>query len=118
MGRLRFAIALALLALALPAEPARCGEVGGTLGTYASAGAGVGALLGTAAATLPYLQSKQSFDFVTGAGIGMLVGCGAGFALGVVDLANRDDDAFGDPKPGLAVALLPGRVSARWTLRF
>jgi hypothetical protein len=115
MGRLLAAAVLAAL-IALPGA-ARCGEVGDTLGEYSSAGAGVGAVLGAAAATLPYLQNKQPFDYLTGAGIGLVAGCGIGFCLGIVDLANKDDDAMG-PRPGLSVAWGPTAVTARYTVRF
>lgn len=100
---------------------AQAGEVGSTLGKYASAGAGVGALLGSAAATIPYLQSKEPYDFLTGAGIGLLGGAVAGFILGMVDVANpapivETPQAL---KPtGLFVAWTPENARLSWTTSF
>ena len=90
-------------------SPAGAGEVGSTLGKYASAGAGIGALLGSAAATIPYLQSKQPYDFLTGAGIGMLGGSVTGFILGMIDVAN--------PAPEQPAALAPHGLFLAWTPR-
>lgn len=115
MRRAVAVLALALVAL-LPVR-GRCGVVGDTMGAYATAGMGVGALIGSAAATLPYTQTKQPLDFLTGAGIGMVVGCGVGMILGAVDLANHEDDAMG-PNPGLALAWTPHAMAASWTMRF
>ena len=53
----RAAFALLLCTAVLVAPALHAGEVGKTLGKYSMAGAGVGALLGSAAATVPYLQS-------------------------------------------------------------
>ncbi len=113
----RAAFALMLCAGLLVAPALRAGEVGKTLGKYSMAGAGVGALLGSAAATVPYLQSKQPYDFLTGAGIGMLAGCGVGFILGVVDLANPADAAMA-PAEGWALAWQPQGMSAAYSVRF
>lgn len=112
----RALIALCLLA-GLAAGSLRAGEVGGTLGKYSVAGAGVGALLGSAAATLPYLQSKEPYDFLTGAGIGMLSGAGVGFILGIIDLANPADVAQA-PGDGFQVAWMPQAMQARYSFRF
>ena len=100
---------------------ARAGEVGSTLGKYASAGAGVGALLGTAAATIPYLQSKEPYDFLTGAGIGLLGGSIAGFILGLVDVANpAPEQAAQAPQApeGLFIAWTPQRATMAWSTSF
>lgn len=94
------------------------GEVGSTLGKYSVAGAGVGALLGSAAATLPYLQSKEPYDFLTGAGIGLLAGSTVGFILGIVDLAHPAQTAALGPPEGLQLAWTPAAVEARWTVNF
>jgi hypothetical protein len=107
-----------LAALALLPRSGTCGEVGDTMGAYGSAGAGVGALLGSAAAAIPYFQTKQPMDFLTGAGVGMLAGCGLGLVLGIVDLSNQNDDAFGGPRPGLSLAWTPQAMAASWTVKF
>jgi hypothetical protein len=112
----RLSLLLALL-LALGPVTLRAGEVGSTLGKYSVAGAGVGALLGSATATLPYLTSKEPFDFLTGAGIGMLAGAGVGFILGIVDLANPADAALA-PHEGFQVALQPQALQASYSFRF
>lgn len=115
----RLAIILAVASLAWLPKAGRCGEVGSTMGEYASAGAGVGALLGSAAAAIPYFQTKQPMDFLTGAGIGMLAGSGVGLVLGIIDLSNQgNDDAWGQPKPGLGLAWTPSAMEATWTVRF
>ena len=106
---------LALFSLALAAR-AQAGEVGSKLAGYSSAGAGVGALVGAAVATVPYLQSNYSYDFYTGAGIGVLAGSGIGFILGTIDVAS-DDTALG-PLKGLQVACAPGGWRASYTLFF
>ena len=64
------------------------------------------------------MQSKQPYDFLTGAGVGMVVGCGLGLILGAVDLANEGDDALAGPRPGLALAVMPRGMEASYTLRF
>jgi len=110
----RFAL-LALFTLALTAR-AQAGEVGSKLAGYSSAGAGVGALVGAAVATVPYLQSNNSYDFYTGAGIGLLAGSGIGFILGAIDVAS-DDTALG-PRNGFQVACAPGGWRASYTLLF
>jgi len=86
MKRLRIVIlSLAMLAWA---QAAQAGKVGSTLSNYTLGGAGVGALLGTAAATIPYLSSNNAYDFYTGAGAGILAGAGLGFIFGIIDLAT------------------------------
>jgi hypothetical protein len=116
---MRALLAAVVLSMALLAGPARAGEVGSTLGAYSSAGAGVGALLGSAAATIPYLQSKQPYDFLTGAGIGLLGGSVAGFILGLVDLANPAAEQAQAAKPqGLFLALTPRTAQLAWTTDF
>jgi hypothetical protein len=85
----RIALLAALLSLS---GWVHAGPIGKTLGKYASAGAGIGALVGCAAATVPYLQSKQPYDFYTGAGAGLLAGASLGFLLGIVDVSTRDWD--------------------------
>lgn len=112
----RIACILILLAAMAPSA-AKAGEVGSTLGRYSVAGAGVGALLGSAAATLPYLQSKEPYDFLTGAGIGLLAGCGVGFVLGIVDLANPAETAMA-PKQGWALAFAPAAMQASYSITF
>ncbi len=81
----------------------QAGKIGGTLGRYSLGGAGIGALLGTATATIPYLQSKETFDFITGAGAGAVVGAGVGFLFGIIDLATEtagdEEAAWMRPKP-------------------
>lgn len=117
----RLVLSLFMAALAGFALPAHAGEVGSTLGKYSIAGAGVGALLGSAAATLPYLQSKEPYDFLAGAGLGMLCGSGVGFILGMVDLANPGQEAPAaslKPAEGFSLAWLPQSVHASWTLSF
>ncbi len=117
----RLALISCLVLTALLARPAAAGEVGGTLGKYSVAGAGIGALLGSAAATLPYLQSKEPYDFLAGAGLGMLCGSGVGFILGMVDLANPGSAGVeaAQAKPdGFALAWQPKAVQASWTLSF
>ncbi|HTB34810.1 MAG TPA: hypothetical protein VK842_08105, partial [bacterium] len=91
-------------------------EVGTKLADYSSAGAGVGALVGAAVATVPYLQSNNPYDFYTGAGIGLLAGSGIGFILGCVDVAS-DDTAQG-PRTGFQMACVPGGWRASYTLQF
>lgn len=111
--------ALLLALLLMLSVTVRAGEVGGTLGKYSSAGAGVGALLGTAAATIPYLQSKQPYDFLTGAGIGLLGGSIAGFILGIVDVANPPQETALNRTPeGLVLALSPLEAKVAWNLTF
>ncbi len=106
---------LAVLLAASLASPGRAGEVGSTLGKYSAAGAGVGALLGTAAATIPYLQSKQSYDFLTGAGIGLLSGSVIGFILGMVDLANPAPEQARAPQvEGLVLSFTPAQAQVAW----
>jgi hypothetical protein len=118
MRRAALILSLSVLALAAP-RLAQAGEVGGTLGKYSVAGAGVGALLGAATATLPYLSSKEPYDFFTGAGIGMLSGAGIGFILGVVDLANPSDVAVAPgPPEGLDLAWTPQALRASYSFRF
>lgn len=112
----RLGLILVLAALLAP-RGSQAGEVGSTLGKYSIAGAGVGALLGSAAATLPYLQSQEPYDFLTGAGIGMLAGCGVGFILGIVDLANPADTAAA-PREGWSLAWQPQALSAAYSVRF
>jgi hypothetical protein len=114
---MRRALLVILLLAAAGSRTASAGEVGGTLGKYSVAGAGVGALLGSAAATLPYLQSKEPYDFLTGAGIGMLSGAGVGFILGVIDLANPADVAKA-PGEGFQVAWMPQAMQASYSFRF
>jgi hypothetical protein len=100
----------------LLAARAQAGEVGTKLADYSSAGAGVGALVGAAVATVPYLQSNNSYDFYTGAGIGLLAGSGIGFILGCVDVAS-DETAQG-PRTGFQMACIPGGWRASYTLLF
>jgi hypothetical protein len=107
--------AVLALVLALAAQ-SRAGEVGSKLADYSSAGAGVGALVGTAVATVPYLQSGNPYDFYTGAGIGLLTGCGIGFILGCVDVAT--DDTAQVPGTGFQMACVPGGWRASYTLLF
>ena len=90
MRPLRIAF-LAAFCLSLPGL-AQAGLIGKALGKYAAAGAGIGAFVGAAAATVPYLQSRQPYDFYTGAGAGLLAGASLGFMLGIVDVATRDWD--------------------------
>ena len=114
-------LGLAFLIIAsLWGRPAKAGEVASTLGDYASAGAGIGALLGTAAATIPYLQSKQPYDFFTGAGVGLLSGSVVGLILGMVDVATPPaDQATGFlPVQGLNVAFSPQAAQVTWTQSF
>lgn len=106
-----------VLCMGLQAQ-AQAGEVGSTLGKYASAGAGVGALLGAAAATIPYLQSKEPYDFLTGAGIGMLGGSVAGFVLGMVDVANPAPEAAAQAPQGLYLAWTPLQTRVTWSTSF
>jgi hypothetical protein len=118
MRRLLLALPVAILCLTV--RPALAGEVGGTLGKYSVAGAGVGALLGSAAATIPYLQSGEPYDFYTGAGIGLLAGAGVGFILGIVDLANPADVARapGLPPEGLRLAWTLPSLRVDYSVRF
>lgn len=111
---------LAMVLVVLAAAPAlQAGEIGAKLATYASAGAGVGAVLGTAVATVPYLQSKEPYDFYTGAGAGMLAGASVGFLLGILDLATIPaEDAAAPSLDGLKLALLPGGWVARYSKSF
>lgn len=107
-----------ILGLCLALAPAlRAGEVGSTLGRYSVAGAGVGALLGTVGGTLPFLQSQQPYDFLVGAGAGMLAGAGVGLILGIIDLANPAETALA-PHEGFQMAFSPQAVQAGYTLRF
>jgi hypothetical protein len=112
------AFLLAVLVAFSSAGALRGGEVGSTLGKYASAGAGVGALLGSAAATIPYLQSKQPYDFLTGAGIGLLGGSVAGLILGMIDVANPVPEETNAALPGLQLALTPLEARLAWTTTF
>jgi hypothetical protein len=107
---------LGLVLVLAAATQARAGEVGTKLADYSSAGAGVGALVGAAVATVPYLQSNNPYDFYTGAGIGLLAGSGVGFLLGCVDVAS-DDSAQG-PRTGFQMAYVPGGWCASYTLLF
>ena len=91
MKKLFTVMALAALLASAP-QPGHCGKVGGTLARYCLGGAGVGALLGAASATIPYLNSHQGFDFVTGAGVGTLAGVSAGLIFGIIDLATLKDE--------------------------
>lgn len=90
MRLLRIALVLSFFA-GLPGL-LQAGLIGKTLGKYAAAGAGIGAFVGTAAATVPYLQSRQPYDFYTGAGAGLLAGASLGFMLGIIDVSTRDWD--------------------------
>lgn len=113
----RFSLVLLLCAAMLPSL-VKAGEVGGTLGRYSVAGTGVGALLGSVAATLPYLQSKEPYDFLTGAGIGMVAGCGIGFILGLVDLGHPAEKTAMSPPTGLSLAWTPVAMQAKYSLTF
>ena len=107
-----------LAALALLPGSGSCGEVGDTMGAYASAGAGVGALLGSTAAAIPYTSSQAPLDFMTGAG---------GHAGGLRDrncarhrgpVPTGTTPASGQPRPGLSVAWTPQALAASWTVKF
>lgn len=89
MIKLRAGLAVFVLCLALMPLQARAGKVGGTMARYALGGAGIGALLGAAAATVPYLSDKQSFDFSVGAGAGALAGAACGLIFAIVDLSTE-----------------------------
>lgn len=89
MKTLRLAVLLLFSAALLAPGSARAGKVGGTLARYALGGIGIGALLGAASATVPYLTDKQGFDFYVGAGAGSLAGVTAGLIFGIVDLATE-----------------------------
>ena len=94
-------LSLMVLGLALSGS-ARAGKVGDTVARYTLGGAGVGALLGAATATVPYLTSKQPFDFYAGAGVGTLAGAGVGFIFGIIDLVTEvpaDQPAAMLPRP-------------------
>ena len=86
MSKLRAMILMLMLGL-LP-QNAVAGKVGGTMARYSLAGAGIGALLGAASATIPYLSDHQSFDFSVGAGAGAAGGAVCGLIFGIVDLAT------------------------------
>ena len=116
MRRLLLALLLVCLGRGLAA-----GVIGSKLGGYASAGAGVGALIGAAAATVPYLQSHNAYDYYTGAGAGMLAGAGLGFLLGVLDVATNDNggsQASLGRLDGLALAWQPGGMAASYRFIF
>lgn len=85
------ALILLLSLLAVPTVSS-AGKVTNTLGRYSVGGAGIGALLGAGGATITYLKSGDSFDFVTGGGLGLLAGAGLGYLLGVIDLMTSSDD--------------------------
>lgn len=98
---------LAVLLLSALGAQAQAGPIGLRLGKYSIAGAGIGTLLGAVTATMPYLQSKEPYDFLAGAGIGMLAGAGTGLILGVVDVANDPPKAALAHPDGLWLALQP-----------
>jgi len=77
----------------LLSKPAWCGEAGKTFAGYALGGAALGALLGSAGATVPYLNDKQSFDFLVGAGGGALAGSVTGLILGIFDVASSKNQS-------------------------
>jgi hypothetical protein len=116
MGRI-FLIASACLFIGARLN---AGQVGSTLGKYSVAGAGVGALLGSAAATVPYLQSKQPHDFFVGAGVGMLSGAVVGYILGVIDLAGAKSAVQTEARSmeGLKVAWSDRQFSFAWNTTF
>ncbi len=99
-------LVLILLMFALLGQ-AHAGPIGLRLGKYSIAGAGLGALLGAVTATMPYLQSKEPYDFLVGAGVGLLAGASAGFILGVVDVTNDPPKAEQARAEGPWLALLP-----------
>ena len=92
-----FALVLSYL---MPGAALRGGVVGSTLGRYSLGGAGIGALLGSATATVSYLNSRQPFDFLTGAGAGCAVGAGVGLIFGIIDLATMKDEAPAEGQQG------------------
>ncbi len=87
MKLLRLLVIIFAFLVAVPRVHA--GKIGSTLSNYALGGAGVGALIGTASATIPYLSSNNTWDFYTGAGAGILAGAGLGFIFGMIDLATE-----------------------------
>ena len=89
-----------LLAAALMPISSNSGTVTRTLGRYAVGGAGIGAMLGAGAATLSYINTNQSFDFVTGAGLGILAGAGLGYIFGIFDLASSKEKQMQKPAAG------------------
>ena len=84
---------IALVILLGAASPARAGKVTSTMGAYTTGGAALGALLGSGGAIVSYINTGNSFDFVTGAGIGLVAGAGLGYLFGFIDLAT------GEPEP-------------------
>jgi len=116
MRHLLLALCLLAAARSLPA-----GEIATKLSAYTSAGVGVGALVGAAAATVPYMNSHNAYDYYTGAGGGLLAGAGLGFILGVIDVATSSDEspqARLEQLQGLELAWQPGGVVAGYRFTF
>jgi hypothetical protein len=91
MTKLRLLLAVLIMPLMLLPSQARAGKIGGTLARYVLGGAGIGAALGAAAATVPYLNDHQSFDFSVGAGGGAVAGAVGGLIFGIIDLATEQE---------------------------
>jgi hypothetical protein len=71
---------------------------------------------------VPYLQSHEPYDFLTGAGVGMLGGAVLGYILGVVDLAGAEPEAAAQahthPLNGLNLAFNSRQWSLAWNATF
>ncbi len=101
-------------------RPAAAAQTGALMARYTTGGAALGALLGSVSATIPYLNDKQSFDFVVGGGAGALAGCGVGLILGMVDVATRTDLSNNPAVPlsGPSVMLEQGATFVVWNRAF
>ena len=67
-------------------------ETGFTTSTYVLGGSGIGALLGTVVAILPYLNDGKGKNFSIGMGVGSLVGASVGLGLAIVEINSNPSD--------------------------
>jgi hypothetical protein len=105
---MRKLLGLLLLTIALSAAPGLRAETRCTLESYALDGTVLGGLVGCVAATVPYLNDQQGFDYVVGAGVGAVSGAVFGLILGSLDVASQRSQAASTPDPqNLRLSLAP-----------
>ena len=77
-------------------------DTGFTVSEYLAGGTGIGALIGTVVAVIPYMRDGDPEDFTVGAGLGGLIGASLGLTFAVLDISARE--------PGGGDVLLSGRI--------